>query len=364
MRPLRAVWIAVWMVAGGVIAGLALPSVMEATYRLLSNVADRAAEDIPSFRVPFTLGATFLFGAIILGLVGTYTAAKMEEWIFRWEHMESGDKITLFVGVLIGVLLSIPFHLVAFFFGPVFVIGSFLFMMILVAFSIAIMRSMQDAMPWNAGAARKGNTKIFDTNVIIDGRIYEVCKAGFLDGKFYIPQFVLTELQVIADSHDPNRRQRGRRGLDMLKHLQGSFSVDIGTQDRLAGDVSDPVDQRLVTLAQALGAPLVTNDFNLNKVAQVQGVSVLNINDLAMAMRPVVLPGDTMSVEIERVGSQSGQGVGYVEDGTMVIIEHGEYHIGERIDVHVTQIHQSAAGRMIFATIEGSAEGRSRRRLR
>jgi uncharacterized protein YacL len=217
---------------------------------------------------------------------------------------------------------------------------------------------MQEAMPWSSGIARNSRLRVIDTSVVIDGRIYEVCKAGFLDGKFYIPQFVINELQAIADSHDPNRRQRGRRGLDLLKHLQASFEVEVGTQDRLAGDASDPVDTRLIQLAKELGASLVTNDFNLNKVAQVHGVRVLNINDLAMAMRPVFLPGDTMWVQIERPGSQQGQGVGYLEDGTMIVVEHGEEHLGERAEVHVTQIHQSAAGRMIFATLDQSRRQR------
>ncbi len=351
------------MVAGGFLAGSLLPIAMEGVYRTLASWAGKDPTDTPQFRQPFTLGASFLFGAIILGLAGTYGLTKVEEAAYRWGSMSNADKATLFLGVLIGVLISIPFHVLAFSFGPGAVAASFTLMFVLVGISVAMMRGMQDAMPWTGSGARKGNTKLFDTNVIIDGRVYEVCKAGFLEGKFYIPQFVLSELQVIADSHDPNRRQRGRRGLDMLKHLQGSFEVDIGSQDRLAGDANEPVDQKLINMAKAMGAQLVTNDFNLNKVAQVQGITVLNINDLALAMRPVFLPGDQMSVEIEREGSQPGQGVGYLEDGTMIVVENGEYHMGERIDVEVTQIHQSAAGRMIFATAEGNGE-RGRRRVR
>lgn len=351
------------MVAGGIIAGLVLPAAMEGAYRGLADVLNREM-DVPRFREPFTLGATFLFGAILFGLAGTFAFAKIEGLLYRWDKMSSGDKVTLFVAVLIGVIISIPFHVLAFAFGPAFVLGSFVLMAVLIAVSIPMMTGVQDAMPWNTGVARHSDVKIFDTNVIIDGRVYEVCKAGFLDGKFYVPQFVLTELQLIADSHDPNRRQRGRRGLDMLKHLQGSFAVEVGTHDRLAVDPRDPVDSRLVSLARAMGAQLVTNDFNLNKVAQVQGISVLNINDLALAVRPVVMPGDTLSVEIERDGSQPGQGVGYIEDGTMVIVENGSHHIGERLDVQITQVHQSAAGRMIFATIDAGSDVRDRRRLR
>jgi uncharacterized protein YacL len=208
---------------------------------------------------------------------------------------------------------------------------------------------------------RRTNLKVFDTSVIIDGRFYDVCRAGFLEGRFYVPQFVVEELQHIADSHEPNRRQRGRRGLDMLSNLQNTYDVVVGIEDRLGGNSEDPVDSRLVALAKALGASLITNDFNLSKVARLQDVPVMNLNDLAMALRPVFLPGDNVTVEIEKVGSQAGQGIGYLDDGTMLVVENGEYHIGERIDAHVTQVHQSAAGRMIFGTIE-VAEGRGHRK--
>jgi uncharacterized protein YacL len=361
LKIFRIVWLLFWVLAGGIIAGTVLPLAWEGAYRLLAGAANRT-EDAPAFRQPLTLGGTYLFGCIVFGLLGAYALARIEDAAYRWESMGSGEKVTLFVALLIGVLFSIPFHMLAFSFGVGAIAGSFALMIALVWLSIAALKGMHDAMPWSAGAIRKTDIKVFDTNVIIDGRVYEVCKAGFLEGKFYVPQFVLSELQLIADSHDPNRRQRGRRGLDMLKHLQASFEVDIGSQDRMAGEPSDKVDDKLIRLARALGASLVTNDFNLNKVAQVQGIPVMNINDLAMAMRPVFLPGDTLEVQIEKPGSQNGQGIGYLEDGTMVVIEGGEPHIGERLETQVTQIHQSAAGRMIFATVDPN--GGKGRRLR
>lgn len=342
--------------------GSALPLLMEQVYIMLARLQSMNLDDMPRFRQPFTLGATFLFGSIIFGLLGAYLIRRIEDAAYRWDTLSQGDKTTLFAGILVGVILSIPFHVLTFSFGPLPILGSFVLMLLLVWLSVAVLRGMQDAMPWSSAISKRNNIKIFDTNVIIDGRVYEVARSGFMEGKIYVPQFVLTELQAIADSSDPNKRQRGRRGLDMLKNLQGTFEVQVGIHDRLAGDATDPVDSRLVALAKALGAQLVTNDFNLNKVAQVQGIPVLNINDLALAMRPVFLPGDMLAVEIEKSGSQSGQGVGYLEDGTMVVIEHGEYHIGERMEVQVTQIHQSAAGRMIFATLDGEAESRNSRR--
>ena len=168
----------------------------------------------------------------------------------------------------------------------------------------------------------------------------------------YVPQFVLEELQYIADSHDALRRQRGKRGLDILKLMQTEFEIEVGIHDRLAPEQGDGVDSRLVRLAIALGADLVTNDHNLNRVATLQDVRVLNINDLALSLRPNVLPQEHMEIFIAREGNQMGQGVGYLEDGTMVIIENGREHIGATLDVMVTQVIQTERGKLIFAEVE------------
>lgn len=308
-------------------------------------------EQADTFYGPVPRIATFTFGGVITALITLWLLTSAGRVLSRWETMTPGDKVTVFVGVLVGVAVSIPFHMLFFAFGPVYLSLSFLIMFLLIGIGTAMLRGMQEVLPWNTRIGTRGDIKIFDTNVIIDGRIGDVVRAGFLEGRIYIPQFVIAELQLVADSPDPNKRQRGRRGLDMLKILRADREVEVGTYDHYAPQTG-PVDERLVALAHTLGAKLVTNDFNLNKVAQVHGVEVLNVNDLALALRPVFLPGDAFDVVVERPGSQAGQGVGFLEDGTMVVIEQASELIGTTVRAKVSQIHQSSAGRMIFATLE------------
>jgi uncharacterized protein YacL len=190
--------------------------------------------------------------------------------------------------------------------------------------------------------------KILDTSVIIDGRIADICQTGFLEGTLVIPRFVLEELQHIADSSDVLKRNRGRRGLDILNKIQKELAVKVEIYEGDFDDVSE-VDSKLVKLAQLTGGVVVTNDFNLNKVCELQGVKVLNINDLANAVKPVVLPGEEMKVQVIKDGKEQNQGVGYLDDGTMIVVEDGRGHIGKTIDVVVTSVLQTSAGRMIFA---------------
>ena len=197
------------------------------------------------------------------------------------------------------------------------------------------------------GAGPRAVPKVLDTSVIIDGRIADVCRTGFVDGPLLVPRFVLQELQRIADSADPIRRARGRRGLDVLNTLQKEFGAVRVVEE--AGAVDGEVDARLVAYARSIGAAILTNDLNLNKVAELEGVRVLNINELAQALRPILLPGETLSLQILREGKEAGQGVGYLEDGTMVVVEGGRRLIGEQAEVVVTSVLQTVAGRMIFA---------------
>lgn len=192
-------------------------------------------------------------------------------------------------------------------------------------------------------------TILLDTSVIIDGRIADISRTGFLDGTLTIPRFVLNELQHIADSSDTLRRNRGRRGLDMLNKLQKDSVVPIKITDMDVEEVRE-VDDKLVRLAKQLRAPVLTNDFNLNKVAEIQGVRVLNVNELANAMRAIVLPGENMHVKLVQEGKELGQGVAYLDDGTMVVVENGKKYLGNSIDVTVTRMLQTNQGRMIFAT--------------
>ncbi len=189
--------------------------------------------------------------------------------------------------------------------------------------------------------------RILDTSVIIDGRIADICETGFLDGTLVIPQFVLKELQLVADSADSTKRNRGRRGLDILQKIQKMAGVDVSISDVDFPDVRE-VDLKLIELARTLQGKIVTNDFNLNKVAQLRGVDVLNINELANSLKPVVLPGEIMKVFILKEGKEYNQGVAYLDDGTMVVVDNARRMIGKTIDVVVTSVLQTTAGKMIF----------------
>lgn len=190
--------------------------------------------------------------------------------------------------------------------------------------------------------------KVLDTSVIIDGRIADLCNTGFVEGTLVIPSFVLEELRHIADSSDLLKRNRGRRGLDILNKIRKELDIKVQILEKDYDDLSE-VDTKLVRLAQELDGFVVTNDFNLNKVAELQGVRVLNINELANAIKPVVLPGEEMEVQIIKDGKESGQGIGYLDDGTMIVVDGGRKHIGQNLTVLVTSVLQTAAGRMIFA---------------
>ena len=205
------------------------------------------------------------------------------------------------------------------------------------------------------GAKKYHHAKILDTSVIIDGRIADICEAGFIEGPMVVPQFVLKELQQIADSSDSLKRNRGRRGLDVLQRIQQNQDLDINIIETDFPRVKE-VDTKLVLLGKEICGMVMTNDFNLNKVAELQGVRVLNINELANAVKPVVLPGEDMSVFVIKEGKEHNQGVGYLDDGTMVVVDHAKHRIGEQIPVSVTSVLQTTAGRMIFTKIRDEAE--------
>jgi uncharacterized protein YacL len=199
--------------------------------------------------------------------------------------------------------------------------------------------------------ASKRNTKVIDTSAVIDGRIADIAETGFLEGVLIIPEFILRELQMVADSSDSSKRQRGRRGLDVLQRMRGNSQITVQIAEEDFPHVKE-VDLKLIELAKQLEAKIVTNDFNLNKVAQVRGVSVLNINDLANSLRPVVLPGEKMRVVIMKEGKEFDQGVGYLDDGTMVVVDHARRLIGRSVEIAVTSVLQTASGKMIFGRLD------------
>ena len=197
------------------------------------------------------------------------------------------------------------------------------------------------------GTTTAKNLKILDTSVIIDGRIADLCETGFMDGTLVIPHFVLKELQQVADSADSLKRNRGRRGLDILQKVRKMSGIDVSISESDFPDIKE-VDLKIIELAQKTDAKIVTNDFNLNKVAQVRGVSVLNINELANALKPVVLPGEFMRVFILKEGKEYNQGVAYLDDGTMVVVDNARKLLGNNVDITVTSVLQTTAGKMIF----------------
>src|SRR6266545_6713974 len=207
-----------------------------------------------------------------------------------------------------------------------------------------------------AASAGEGQRVLVDTSSIIDGRIADIAQTGFLSGPLVVPRFVLHELQRIADSPDPLRRGRGRRGLDILNRLQKEATVPLEIHEA-QGDPNADVDIMLVSLARQLGCPIVTNDYNLNRVAGLQGVKVLNINELANAVKSMVLPGQELSLKIIQEGKELGQGVGYLEDGTMVVVENGRHAIGSDVTVTVSRVLQTVAGRMVFAQQKSGRDG-------
>jgi uncharacterized protein YacL len=263
----------------------------------------------------------------------------------------------LVLGLLIAVLLSFPLSLLPSPFRELLpMIAAVVF--VLLGISTMISRRRDFAQLFSGRLSLRANdapgsllderSVLLDTSVIIDGRIADISRTGFLNGTLLVPRFVLNELQHIADSSDALRRNRGRRGLDILNRMQKDTARPLRITDMDVDEVRE-VDDKLVALAKRLKCPVLTNDYNLNRVAEIQGVTVLNVNELANAVRLVFLPGESMRIEIIQEGKEVGQGVGYLDDGTMIVVEEGRRYIGAVINVTVTKVLQTAAGRMIFA---------------
>lgn len=308
----------------------------------------------------------YVAGLSVMGILAGFLFASVAfrhlvKFGDRISEMSSTDKVAVLIGVIVGLLINallLP-NVLSYFSGPGPILGVVVFGIIMYL-AIWAMMSMKDELKFYfPGAARAGELerefqkpKILDTNVIIDGRVADICRAGFIEGKIFIPTFVLEELQHIADSSDSLRRARGRRGLDILNQMRKELDLVIRQSDPVNPENDEEVDVRLVKLAKEIDGVIVTNDFNLNKVAELQGVPVLNINELANALKPVVLPGEEMTVSIIKEGKEANQGVAYLDDGTMVVVEGARKHIGETVDVVVTSVLQTVAGKMIFTNLK------------
>jgi uncharacterized protein YacL len=323
--------------------------------------------DVASF-----LDASPFAFAVILGLVGVLAGLVLTPYLttrplrsVRQSLVTMAPErlvaiiVGIFLGLIAATLISLPLSLLPTPLGQILPLAS---AFVLCYLSVVILSVRQNDMRHVIQSIRPSNNSrasneessavesviLLDTSVIIDGRITDISKTGFIRAAMVVPNFVLTELQHIADSPDVLRRNRGRRGLDVLNILQKESPIPVRITDQDVSKVRD-VDSKLVALARHLHCPIMTNDYNLNRVAELQGVTVLNINDLANAVKAVYLPGEELVVKIIQEGREQGQGVGYLEDGTMVVVEEGRHHLQDNISVTVTKVLQTTAGRMIFA---------------
>ena len=338
--------------------------------------------------VRITMGSLIciLLGAVLGGLIGFLASPYFIRCLKRfsaWVEQQLGkmpihDVIAGAIGLAIGLIIA---NLLGYSFAKIPVVGDYIPVIFSIVFGylgititikkrqeltglfdfvprfmkeFAKMKEMRTgASQAPAGAAAVAPKedkayKLLDTSVIIDSRIADICDTGFIEGTLLIPVFVLEELQHIADSSDVLKRTRGRRGLDILQRIRQTTKVKVEITNVDFDDIAE-VDSKLVRLGQQVGGKIITNDYNLNKVAQLRGVEVLNINELSNAVKPVVIPGETMHVTIVKAGKEPGQGVAYLDDGTMIVVENGYHHMNESITVEVTSALQTAAGRMIFA---------------
>jgi uncharacterized protein YacL len=351
---------------GGVIAALAV-----------AEVARSAMTPIPVLLAPWPYLLTIIIGtgAVVAFVAAFALTPALTTRPFLWAlgratDMPASDFLAAAVGavlgLLVGVLVAIPLSYLPWYLGSFLPIAASLALAYLgVTAVLTHKKDLQQLVRWpresrGASAAieatNEGQPVVVDTSSIIDGRIADICQTGFLTGPLLVPRFVLRELQHIADSSDAMRRSRGRRGLDILNKLQKDATVPLVIHED-DGEPGVEVDALLVMLARRLHCPIVTNDYNLNRVAGLQGVKVLNVNELANAVKSIVLPGQELNLKVIQEGKEVGQGVGYLEDGTMVVVENGRRAIGSTVTVMVSRVLQTAAGRMVFAQTRSGGSG-------
>ena len=304
----------------------------------------------------------------IWGLVGAFCGLILGYAILKIESRLKDIPLKIILGSLVGIVVSlfianlfisrlllaliqdIPITL------PIYIL--FYFIMGYLGFVLGKEKSKTidlSKVPLFDKLEEEKDIKLLDTSTIIDGRIADICETGFIQGTFIIPQFVLYEIQHIADHQDPVKRTRGRRGLDILHRLQKQTFLNVKIVDYDFPKLKD-VDTKLIALAKRLGGKIITNDYNLNKVAELQGIEVLNINQLAMSLKPALLPGEQMNVKVVREGKEQGQGIGFLDDGTMVVVDDARKYLGKAVDVFVTSVLQTTSGRMIFSKLKEQAD--------
>ncbi|XXM71736.1 PIN/TRAM domain-containing protein [Lysinibacillus sphaericus] len=347
---------ACFLIVGGTLGIFLLPELLT-----VLNLSD-----IPLLNNPYM---TAIFGAIIFYILTFWAVEYVVNFVKWFEDSLVKAPVTdllfgslgLIIGLFVAYLFGIPFNQMEI--PIVNTVVPILLTLLLgyLGFQVGFKKrdELMNLFPAAGKGRKKGSEedpeengvktlKILDTSVIIDGRIADICQTGFLEGIVVIPQFVLEELQHIADSSDVLKRNRGRRGLDILNRIQKELPVEVQIYEGDFEEIQE-VDSKLVKLAKLTNGIVVTNDFNLNKVCDLQSVQVLNINDLANAVKPVVLPGEELKVQVIKDGKEHNQGIAYLDDGTMIVVEEGRNYIGKYIDVLVTSVLQTSAGRMIFA---------------
>lgn len=307
---------------------------------------------------------------VAFAIIGALTGFVIERLAFqqinasraKWAKMTPLERAFVFAGIPLGLLLTVLIRNIVS--TPDWLTVALA--IVICYLSVVALESIKEqanfyfpsGTPGSAATTHRYRPKLLDTNVIIDGRIADICRAGFVEGVIYVPKFVLDELQQIADSSDSLKRARGRRGLEILNQMQKE--MDLQVPDIPEEESNDDVDARLVRLARQVDGAIITNDYNLNKVAGLQGVDVLNVNELANALKPVVLPGEEMRVTIIKEGKEKEQGIGYLDDGTMIVVEGGRRRLDETLTVNVTSVLQTVQGKMIFAKIKEEDGGSSR----
>lgn len=362
-------WLRILTVMIGGAFGVAIGALGSQIWQTLASAGKVAPLD-PLWAIGLVTGCT-LIGLILTAVFAKSIIARFTAMVIKVErYLNATPMAQVFVGavgLIVGLAIAALLTQLLTFGGPSLISGTLSVITYLVLGYLGVSVSTKrwrefPLMPWPRRNERQRERpapssvmglipKILDTSVIIDGRIFDICKTGFVEGPLTVPQFVLAELRHIADSSDALRRNRGRRGLDVLQRIQKELELPIVVDETDFEDVEE-VDVKLLKLAQLIGGIVVTNDYNLNKVASVTGVRVLNINELANAVKPVVLHGEEMVVQIVREGKEPGQGVGYLEDGTMIVVDNGRRSIGETVEVVVTTVLQTAAGRMIFTKMK------------
>jgi uncharacterized protein YacL len=349
---------------GGVIAALAV-----------AEVARTILTPAPALLAPWPYLLTIIIGtgAVLAFVVAFTLTPALTTRPFLWALGRATDMpasdflaaaVGAVVGLLVGVLVAIPLSYLPWYLGSFLPIAASLalaYLGVTAALThkkdlLQLVRGPRDSRPISVEAPSEGQPVVVDTSSIIDGRIADICQTGFLTGPLLVPRFVLRELQHIADSADSMRRGRGRRGLEILSKLQKDATVPLVIHED-DGEPGVEVDALLVMLARRLRCPIVTNDYNLNRVAGLQGVRVLNVNELANAVKSIVLPGQELNLRVIQEGKEAGQGVGYLEDGTMVVVENGRRAIGSTVTVMVSRVLQTAAGRMVFAQTRTGSDG-------